>query len=219
MPVPSCSRRSSTGMAASASRVHRHACAQLICVHFPLVTLPPLTTSPSARHRAAIRLSLEGHPASCAAPAGCPPPCRPAVPRCPPAVPAAAPPAVPAALSGACVPALPGLAAQCCPPLSPRRQRRVVTTRAERQPGCSGHVNTTIDQHNELVTSRGFQARRSVVERCHGPERPDTATGYPRATSRGRRAESGEFSTTERRCGATAGQPVRQRRCTLGNPD
>src|SRR5258707_212836 len=54
-----------------------------------------------------------------------------------------------------------------------------------------------IDSDNELVRLGPFQSRRWPVERNYGRTRsPYTAAGYPRATSRGRRAVAGELGSS-----------------------
>jgi hypothetical protein len=56
------------------------------------------------------------------------------------------------------------------------------------------HVSCVIDSDNESITLGPFQSRRWPVERNYGRTRsPYTAAGYPRATSRGRRAVAGEL--------------------------
>src|SRR5258708_14695880 len=59
------------------------------------------------------------------------------------------------------------------------------------------HVSCVIDSDNESITLGAFQSRRWPVERNHGRTRsPYTAAGYPRATSRGRRAVAGELGSS-----------------------
>ena len=61
-----------------------------------------------------------------------------------------------------------------------------------RLPDAARHRSQVIDSDNESITSRSFQSSVMEVERNHGQASPDTAAGYPRATSRGRRAVAGE---------------------------
>ena len=95
------------------------------------------------------------------------------------------------------------------------RERRLAGRSALRLAGPlrgSRHVNRQIDRDNESITPGRLPSppiRRRKETRTTGP---DTATGYPRATSRGRRAVAGKSQSSTEAPGA------RQRRCTLGNP-
>jgi hypothetical protein len=72
------------------------------------------------------------------------------------------------------------------------------------------HVSRRINRDHELVTPQTSQPAGSVVQRGNGPTRPYTATGYPRATSRGRRAEAGSPAGRGAIEWHSAGQPARQ---------
>ena len=81
------------------------------------------------------------------------------------------------------------------------------------------HVNRAINRDHQLVTLGPMHPGRSVVQRCHGLMRPGMATGHPRATSRGRRAEARTARRASTRSGPPPGGLPGMCRCTLGNPD
>ena len=81
------------------------------------------------------------------------------------------------------------------------------------------HVNRAINRDHQLVTLGPMHPGRSVVQRCHGLMRPGMATGHPRATSRGRRAEARTVRRASTRSGPPPGGLPGMCRCTLGNPD
>src|SRR6266567_7625603 len=86
-------------------------------------------------------------------------------------------------------------------PVSPARRpgpRRSPDHADQARPASSAHVKLLINRDHELVSLRAFQPAGSVVQRCNGPTGPGTATGHPRAISRGRRAATGESSRTAR---------------------
>ena len=53
-------------------------------------------------------------------------------------------------------------------------------------------MTAVFDRDRLSMRRRASQRWPSVVEKCHGRQRPGTAAGNPRATSRGRRAEAAE---------------------------
>ena len=99
----------------------------------------------------------------------------------------------------------------------PRRPSRPDPQPVSRSDEPVRHVNSRIDKDHESITAKLFPSRgirRRNESRTTGP---DTATGYPRATSRGRRPRQEHSGPNA--AGDRDGCPARQRRCTLGNPD